>query len=64
MAVVVVDGGFNVVRAATIPIEMVLGRALHAGTDAWKLPLPEEIWTAKAVHDVTDFIRATASTQT
>ena len=60
LAVVIVDDDFGVVRAATMPIEMVLGRALHAGTDIWKLPLPAEIWTVKAVRDVTDFIGAAA----
>jgi len=59
LAVALFDDDLHVVRAATMPIQMVLGRAERVrDTDVWRLPFPGEIWKVKAVRDVTNEIRA------
>jgi hypothetical protein len=56
------NADFTVLRAATVPIEVVRARVARIDyVNAWRLVLTDAVWSVPGVEDVTDRIRAAAS---
>jgi len=63
LAGVLVDEGFQVIRAALVPVALVHAKSVHVThTNSWKFLLRDEIWNLPDVRDVTNELRAVALT--
>jgi len=56
------DEQFKVMRAALVPVKIVRARSVHVPhTNSWKFLLRDDVWEEKGVRDVTEKLRAVAS---
>jgi hypothetical protein len=63
LAGVLVDEEFQVVRAALVPVAVVRAKSVHvAHTNSWKFLLRDAVWIIPGVRDVTEELKAAAST--
>jgi hypothetical protein len=62
LAGLLVDDGFQVLRAAIVPVTLVRQRSVHVvHTNSWKFLLRDEVWSLSGVRDVTAEIRNAAT---
>jgi hypothetical protein len=63
LAGLLVDKGFQVIRAAIVPIDLVRAQSKHQlYTNSWRFLLRDEIWNLAGVRDVTrELITAAAA---
>jgi hypothetical protein len=55
--------GFQITRAALVPVTVVRDRSVHvAHTDSWKFLLRDEVWNLPDVRDVIDELRTVSLT--
>jgi hypothetical protein len=60
---VLVDDGFQIIRAALVPVVIVRDRAVHVThTNSWKFLLRDDVWNLPGVRDVTAELRAVVAT--
>lgn len=65
LAGILFDSGYSVLKAAIIPVELVIERSARVEhTNSWKFLLRDEIWTVAGVRDVTPTLRTAASSLT
>ena len=63
VAGVLVDEEFQVIRAALVPILVVRAKAVHvAHTNSWRFLLRDDVWIIPGVRNVTEELKAAAST--
>jgi hypothetical protein len=62
LAGLLVDDGFQVLRAAIVPVTVIRERSVHvAHTNSWKFLLRDDVWAMPGVRDVTAEVRAAAT---